>query len=700
MYFYKNLHKFKRMYLKNLQSLVDGGLLVLLILLVGTRALPQQSIDPIKPQNEQQQPQHQVVGPTQSQQSQAAQASQPQKDATPILMDVPHLQATPQHQDQPPITGSSGLPSNKDQPSSSSGQVPLATNEPRTTTVSPYKLSTVIPDKDFNKDILDYGDTYLADLQFSLPKAPANQQPGSPVINQIEYTKSLVNRYHNYDQLYAYLLELAQSYPKITRLYDIGTSVEGRKLWVFEISETPGKHEPLKPEVRYIANMHGNEPVGRELLLHLARLILENYYATEDPAQDAEKPAGYKFIRKLVRATRIHLMPSMNPDGFERSDVGCMFQSPSRKGRVNANNVDLNRNFPDKQLGTQVDAGTQPETRAVIDWSKKVPFVLSANMHGGAVVAVIPYDSSANVSTLNQADERKCPDHETFFDLTRAYTTSHWTMSKGDICYDKCTNYHSEVFPNDGITTGSGWYQFYGSMQDWMYDNTNDFHITLELGCNQYPPAESLIQYWDMNKAAMLNFMRQVHRGIKGMVVDATTDLPMANVNVHVRTIDHNVTSTHAGDYFRLLAPGIYQVLFEHSGYHTEEIHVTLGNTMAQIHNIRMRPNGQPMGQPQGPGAPSGSEQPIVVDDERTIEAGAHPVAVATLVMSVITVALLIFLAGAYVIQKRRFKRSQSVSVELQPTGRQASGTGVNLPPFKSTSTGGSGSTLSAHMQA
>lgn len=52
-------------------------------------------------------------------------------------------------------------------------------------------------------------------------------------------------------------------------------------------------------------------------------------------------------------------------------------------GRNNSNNFDLNRNFPD-QFFTITDP-RQPETIAVMNWLKSVPFVLSANLHGGAV---------------------------------------------------------------------------------------------------------------------------------------------------------------------------------------------------------------------------------------------------------------------------------------------------------------------------
>jgi murein tripeptide amidase MpaA len=53
--------------------------------------------------------------------------------------------------------------------------------------------------------------------------------------------------------------------------------------------------------------MHGNEVLGRELLLHVASYLCERYLA------------GDPDIQKLINLTRIHLLPSMNPDGWQVS---------------------------------------------------------------------------------------------------------------------------------------------------------------------------------------------------------------------------------------------------------------------------------------------------------------------------------------------------------------------------------------------
>ena len=47
-------------------------------------------------------------------------------------------------------------------------------------------------------------------------------------------------------------------------------------------------------------------------------------------------------------------------------------------------------------------------------------------------------------------------------------------------------------------------------MQDFNYLSSNDFEITLELGCEKYPPAEKLEEEWENNMDALINFIWQV----------------------------------------------------------------------------------------------------------------------------------------------------------------------------------------------
>ena len=56
--------------------------------------------------------------------------------------------------------------------------------------------------------------------------------------------------------------------------FSLGTSEEGRKLECFHVAGEVRRPRPLlRPMVKLVANIHGDEVVGRELLIALARCI-------------------------------------------------------------------------------------------------------------------------------------------------------------------------------------------------------------------------------------------------------------------------------------------------------------------------------------------------------------------------------------------------------------------------------------------
>ncbi|KAJ8712882.1 hypothetical protein PYW08_008186 [Mythimna loreyi] len=358
--------------------------------------------------------------------------------------------------------------------------------------------------------------------------------------------------HHDYIKMESFLKQLNEQYPSLTKLSSIGKSVEGRELYVLEVTSEPGVHKPGKPEFKYVANMHGNEVVGRELLLLLAKYLCQEYVS------------GNQRIQAMLNSTRIHLMPSMNPDGYERAEIGDF---SSVKGRTNAHDIDLNRNFPDQFGEIAENKVAEPETQAVMNWSLSEPFVLSANLHGGALVANYPYDGNPE---MKSGLEYLTPDNPVFVHLAHVYSEAHHKMHLGQ----PCKNLPSERF-REGITNGAKWYVLAGGMQDWNYLHTNDMEITLELGCFKFPPASDLPTYWEDNREALLKFIEQVHTGVNGFV-HSHIGHPLANATIKVNGITHTVKTAKDGDFWRLLEPGTYNITAVKQGYESITEQVTV----------------------------------------------------------------------------------------------------------------------------
>ena len=370
--------------------------------------------------------------------------------------------------------------------------------------------------------------------------------------------------YEKYDELTRILKCYHKKYPEITKIGSVGKSVQGRELWYMQITDKPGEVEDGEPMFKYVGNMHGDEVISRQILIYLIQYLCDSY-STD------------RRVKKIVDSTNIFILPSMNPDGFEAAKEGsCGYMYYERSsGRENANNVDLNRNFPDqfKNWDKFKLKSAEPETRSMMRWIYKNPFVLSANLHGGSIVASYPFDDNKQMKDNIYS---KSPDDAFFRHLALSYAKHHPVMKTGK---PNCPHSNGESFKN-GITNGAKWYNVPGGMQDFNYLISNCFEITVELSCCKYPKAKNLKKEWSNNKESLLTYIEQVHRGIKGKIVDENGK-PIAKALVNIKGINHPIKSIKNGDYWRLLLPGSYSVNVSAPGYETEVHQVNVGERLA-----------------------------------------------------------------------------------------------------------------------
>lgn len=428
-------------------------------------------------------------------------------------------------------------------------------------------------------------------------------------------------KYHNNFELNQIIQTVVSRCPQIATAYELSErSVLGWPLTAVEFSTKPGQHQLLKPEFKYIGNMHGNEVLGREMLLALSVYLCEEYRN------------GNKKIQHLINSTRIHILPSLNPDGY---DIATYNRSKNDKnawllGRSNANNVDLNRDFPDldalvytldrinaersttKFIRTDhlfiskvlVNHPLQPETRAAINWilDNKTPFVLSANLHGGALVVNFPFDATQNENEISAYSAT--PDDQVFRYLARSFAKNHYLMNNTIENHKylkraKC-DLEDDFIKQGSITNGAAWYSIAGGMQDFAYLGSNDFELTFELGCDKYPPEKDLGTEWENNRDALLLFMWQSHLGVKGLVMDKVTRAPIDDAKISVynitsgerKYINHDVTTTENGEYWRLLTPGYYELMASKEGYESKSSVISIEKTIerSDVEKVDKRP--------------------------------------------------------------------------------------------------------------
>ena len=91
-----------------------------------------------------------------------------------------------------------------------------------------------------------------------------------------------------------------------------------------------------------------------------------------------------------------------------------------------------------------------------MNWILKNPFVLSANLHAGAIMVSYPYDDSPK--DIERGDYSATSDDRMFRYLSLTYSFNHPFMHKNF----KCKN--GDNYPK-GISNGAFWYDKQGTMK-------------------------------------------------------------------------------------------------------------------------------------------------------------------------------------------------------------------------------------------
>ena len=120
--------------------------------------------------------------------------------------------------------------------------------------------------------------------------------------------KGIDDQYPKSKQINNQIRAIAWKYPSIFKIQEIGRGRRGKKIMMLKVSDNPQTDE-VEPEVKLIANMHGDEIVGREILVRLAEYIGAEY-TKKNPE-----------IVHLVNNAEIFLVPSMNPEGPMNNDA-------------------------------------------------------------------------------------------------------------------------------------------------------------------------------------------------------------------------------------------------------------------------------------------------------------------------------------------------------------------------------------------
>ena len=173
-------------------------------------------------------------------------------------------------------------------------------------------------------------------------------------------------QYFTYQEMTDLLHDLKDTYPDIMSLKSLGTTYEGRNIWMVKLSDNVEVNED-ESGVLLMGAHHGNEKPSYEILIFFIQHMVKNYtkentdddgdgLVNEDPIDGAdndgdglvdEDPSEDR-VREVMNNTQIFLIPMVNPDGVEansRKNCAPNYGPFGFKKEITSYGVNLNRNY-------------------------------------------------------------------------------------------------------------------------------------------------------------------------------------------------------------------------------------------------------------------------------------------------------------------------------------------------------------------
>jgi len=409
-----------------------------------------------------------------------------------------------------------------------------------------------------NKD--EFPDFLKYNIPFEILPLPNEgiNYPASDIISEIRAWDT----YPTYDAYVAMMYQFQTNYPDLCKIIDAGNTVQGRKILFAVISDSVNFKKP-KPQFMYTSSIHGDETTGYVLMLRLIDTLLSGYGVTPN-------------ITNIVKNIEIWINPLANPDGTYKGGNNTV----NGAWRYNANGKDLNRNFPDPATGPYPTGTWQPETIIMMNIASANNFSASMNFHGGAEVFNYPWDTW---SRLHPDDDWFIFQGVRYVDTVHAFSPSTYM--------DDLLGY-----PNiPGVVNGFSWYSVHGGRQDYMTYFHGGREITLEISNTKILNPSQLPAHWNYNSKSFLHFISQTQFGIRGIIKDSITGLPVkAQIRVNGKEIADSTwvrSDSLTGNYTRLIKNGIYTLTFSAPNYFTKTVpNVVVNNDSTTFLNLSLRP--------------------------------------------------------------------------------------------------------------